>query len=417
MHNNENFKTFYEKAYLLFPIFNGRVSELDSRYAELCELVRTAGAEVVGYGFQVLREISPATIFGSGKLEEMREEIREKEVNVVIFDGDLSPSQAQNLCDFFDGIKFIDRTALILDIFALNAKTKEGKLQVELAQHEYILSRLKGQGAALSRLGGGIGTRGPGETKLETDRRYIRHRITSLKEQLDELSKKRKVMSSKRDRTNTLTVALAGYTNAGKSTLLNAMSGSDVLAEDKLFATLDPTARKVKIKGFNVVLIDTVGFIKDIPTKLINAFKSTLDSVTEADLILNVCDAKGDWERQNEVTESILRDLNANSPIIKVFNKCEDISDFTNYPANAVFISAKNKIGLEKLEDAICKVFEDHFINCTLNLDFSELNEFYKIKDFLESYDIIYEEDKVKIDLCIKKIYLSKISTLTKENN
>ena len=383
MEDIANFNTFYEKAYLLFPIFNGRVFELESRREELCELVKTAGAEVVGYGFQVLREISPATIFGAGKLEEMLEEIRKKEANVIIYDGDLSPSQAQNLSDFFDGIKFIDRTALILDIFALSAKTKEGKLQVELAQHEYILSRLKGQGKALSRLGGGIGTRGPGETKLETDRRYIRHRITNLKAQLEELTKKRKLISSRRDRTNTLTVALAGYTNAGKSTLLNALSGSDVLAEDKLFATLDPTARKIKVKNFNVILIDTVGFIKDIPTNLINAFKSTLESVSDADLILNVCDARGDWQKQNDVTESILRDLNANSPIIKVFNKCENIEDFTNYPSDAVFISAKYKKGLEKLEDAICKSFEDHFVNCTLSIDFSEINEFYKIKDYL----------------------------------
>ncbi|MBR2337550.1 MAG: GTPase HflX [Clostridia bacterium] len=414
MDNIENFNTFYEKAYLLFPIFNGKISELEGRYDEIAQLVKTAGAEVVGYGFQVLREISPATIFGSGKLEEMREEIRQKDVNVIIFDGDLSPSQAQNLSDFFDGIKFIDRTALILDIFALNAKTKEGKLQVELAQHEYILSRLKGQGKALSRLGGGIGTRGPGETKLETDRRYIRNRITNLKGQLEELAKKRKLISSRRDRTNTLTVALAGYTNAGKSTLLNALSGSDVLAEDKLFATLDPTARKIKVKNFNVILIDTVGFIKDIPTNLINAFKSTLESVSDADLILNVCDARGDWQKQNEVTEGILRELNANSPIIKVFNKCEDISDFTNYPADGVFISAKHKKGLDNLIEAICKSFEEHFVYCTLSLDFSEINEFYKIKNFLESYDVTYGDDKVTVNLCIKKIYLSKISKLVK---
>lgn len=332
---------------MLFPIFNGKIDELESRVLELKELIKTAGATVVGYSFQVLREISPATIFGSGKLEEMLAEIRANNVNVIVFDGDLSPSQAQNLSDYFDGIKFIDRTALILDIFAINAKTKEGKLQVELAQHEYVLSRLKGQGKALSRLGGGIGTRGPGETRLETDRRYIRHRIQTLKLQLQELEKKRKLITSRRERTNTIVVALAGYTNAGKSTLLNALSGSDVLAEDKLFATLDPTSRKIEVNGYSVLLVDTVGFIKDIPTNLVNAFKSTLESVSDADLILNVCDATGDWEKQNAVTEEILSELNADSPIIKVFNKCENISDFINYPSDGVFISAKYGKGLD----------------------------------------------------------------------
>ena len=198
MHITEDFTTFYEKAFLLFPIFKNGDEDIESRLLELTDLTKTAGAEVVGYDFQILREISPATIFGKGKLESMLEQIRDKGANIIIFDGDLSPSQAQNLSDYFDGIKFIDRTALILDIFALSAKTKEGKLQVELAQHEYILSRLKGQGKALSRLGGGIGTRGPGETRLETDRRYIRQRITNLKNQLEELTKKRNLFSSRR---------------------------------------------------------------------------------------------------------------------------------------------------------------------------------------------------------------------------
>ena len=415
MHNNKDFETNYERAYMLFPIFNGKVEELDSRIAELKELIKTAGATVVGYSFQVLREISPATIFGSGKLEEMLTEIRANDVNVIIFDGDLSPSQAQNLSDYFDGIKFIDRTALILDIFAINAKTKEGKLQVELAQHEYVLSRLKGQGKALSRLGGGIGTRGPGETRLETDRRYIRNRIQNLKIQLQELEKKRKLITSRRERTNTIVVALAGYTNAGKSTLLNALSGSDVLAEDKLFATLDPTSRKIEVNGYSVLLVDTVGFIKDIPTNLVNAFKSTLESVSDADLILNVCDATGDWEKQNAVTEEILTELNANSPIIKVFNKCENISDFTNYPTDGVFISAKYLQGLETLKEKISSVFDDRFISCTLKIEFAQLNEFYKLKDFFENYSIEYKDDYVEINLCIRKIYFSKLNKLISE--
>lgn len=415
MHNNKDFETNYERAYMLFPIFNGKVEELDSRIAELKELIRTAGATVVGYSFQVLREISPATIFGSGKLEEMLTEIRANDVNVIVFDGDLSPSQAQNLSDYFDGIKFIDRTALILDIFAINAKTKEGKLQVELAQHEYVLSRLKGQGKALSRLGGGIGTRGPGETRLETDRRYIRNRIQNLKIQLQELEKKRKLITSRRERTNTIVVALAGYTNAGKSTLLNALSGSDVLAEDKLFATLDPTSRKIDVNGYSVLLVDTVGFIKDIPTNLVNAFKSTLESVSDADLILNVCDATGDWEKQNAVTEEILTELNADSPIIKVFNKCENISDFTNYPKDGVFISAKYGQGLDALKEKIANAFNDRFINCTLKIEFSKLNEFYKVRDFLENYSIEYKDDYVEINLCIRKIYFSKLNKLISE--
>ncbi|MBE5742238.1 MAG: GTPase HflX [Clostridiales bacterium] len=411
----EDFESFYEKAYLLIPVFSSQDADVDERVKELKELVKTAGAKTVGYSYQFLREVSPATIFGSGKLLEMKNEMNSLGANLVIFDGKLSPSQAQNLSDFLE-IKFIDRTALILDIFALNAKTKEGKLQVELAQLEYVLSRLKGQGKALSRLGGGIGTRGPGETKLETDRRYIRQRIKNLKDQLEDLSRKRKLFTEKREKNNTLTVALAGYTNAGKSTLLNALSGSSVLAEDKLFATLDPTVRKIELDGFSVLLIDTVGFIKDIPTNLIKAFKSTLDSVKDADLILNVCDATGDWQKQNEVTESILRELNSSSPIIKVFNKCEDIGDFSFYPTDAVFISALFSKGLDQLKRRIAEVFNDKFLRCELKLNFDEISKFYKIKDCLESYEINYLDDYVKVNLCVKKIYYSKLTELIKKS-
>lgn len=410
----EDFTTFYEKAYLLIPVFSSSDNDVESRVQELTELVKTAGAEVVGYSFQILREISPATIFGSGKLQEMRSDINALGANLIIFDGNLSPSQAQNISDFFDGIKFLDRTALILDIFALNAKTKEGKLQVELAQYEYILSRLKGQGQALSRLGGGIGTRGPGETKLETDRRYIRQRIKNLKEQIEDLSRKRRLINDRRERTNVITVALAGYTNAGKSTLLNALSGSNVLAEDKLFATLDPTARKLDLDGYSVILIDTVGFIKDIPTNLIKAFKSTLDSVSDANLILNVCDATADWQKQNAVTEEILKDINSTAKIIKVFNKCENITDFSLFPKDGVFVSALYKKGLDILKEKISEVFDDRFLNCELTFEFDKLNKFFKIKDLLESYEMEYLDDGVKVSLRIKKIYFSKLSEFIK---
>jgi len=260
-----------EKVFLLFALYDK--TDISTRIEELSSLVKTAGAEVVGSEYQFIREVCPATIFGKGKLEQFKTEIREANVDTVIFDGTLSPSKTQNLSDILD-IKVIDRTTLILDIFAINATTAEGKLQVELAQLEYLLPRLKGQGKALSRLGGGIGTRGPGETRLETNKRYIRNRINSLKNSLKDLENRRNAVGERRKKNGAIVVALAGYTNAGKSTLLNLLSGSDVIAEDKLFATLDPTARKVKIGDFNVIFVDTVGFIRDIPTSLIEAFSS-----------------------------------------------------------------------------------------------------------------------------------------------
>ena len=225
-----------EKVFLLFALYDK--TDISTRIEELSSLVKTAGAEVVGSEYQFIREVCPATIFGKGKLEQFKTEIREANVDTVIFDGTLSPSKTQNLSDILD-IKVIDRTTLILDIFAINATTAEGKLQVELAQLEYLLPRLKGQGKALSRLGGGIGTRGPGETRLETNKRYIRNRINSLKNSLKDLENRRNAVGERRKKNGAIVVALAGYTNAGKSTLLNLLSGSDVIAEDKLFATLD----------------------------------------------------------------------------------------------------------------------------------------------------------------------------------
>lgn len=341
-------KTVTENAYLLFPVFDKR-DDFDLRLDELTRLCESAGVNVLGYDLQYVREINPATVFGSGKLEEIKDKISTLKVDVIVYDGTLNPSKTQNLSNFFDGLKFIDRTTLILDIFALRATTAEGKLQVELAQLEYLLPRLKGQGKALSRLGGGVGTRGPGETKLETDRRYIRGRINSLKKSLEELKSRRKLISERRKKNQTLTVALAGYTNAGKSTLLNKLSGSDVLSEDKLFATLDPTARKVKLNGFTIILIDTVGFIRDIPTNLIDAFKSTLSAVCDADLILNVCDASGDYANQLAVTDKLLEELHPTAQIIKVYNKADKINDFINIPSDGVIISAALGIGIDEL--------------------------------------------------------------------
>lgn len=348
-----------EKVFLLIPLFENKGYE--DKVEELSSLVSSSDAETVGYAVQYLRTINPATLFGKGKLDEIKEKAEEVGATTFVCDTELSPAQAKNLSDFFDK-KVIDKTALILDIFALNAKTNEGKLQVEVAQLEYLLPRLKGQGKSLSRLGGGIGTRGPGETKLETDRRYISQRIKKLKEKLAELDVRRDLQNQRRAKTNTITVALAGYTNSGKSTLLNALSGSNVLAENKLFATLDPTARKVNLGKYDALFIDTVGFIRDIPTSLIEAFKSTLSYIKSADLVLCVVDASGDYKSQIETTEEILKDIGVVTPIIKVYNKCDKITGISIFDNESVVVSAKMKIGLDDLKNKVAKLIEQSLI-------------------------------------------------------
>lgn len=344
-----------EKVFLLIPLFKN--TEYDDKVEELSSLVSSSGAETVGYSAQYLRTVNPATLFGKGKLDEIKKKAEEVGATTFVCDTDLSPAQAKNLSDFFDK-KVIDKTALILDIFALNARTNEGKLQVEVAQLEYLLPRLKGQGKSMSRLGGGIGTRGPGETKLETDRRYISQRIKKLKEKLAELDVRRDLQNQRRAKTNTITVALAGYTNSGKSTLLNALSRSNVLAENKLFATLDPTARKVNLGKYEVLFIDTVGFIRDIPTSLIEAFKSTLSYIKSADVVLCVVDVSGDYNSQIETTERILKDIGVVMPIIKVYNKCDKMSDISIFDKMSVVVSAKLKIGLDELKNKVIEVLE-----------------------------------------------------------
>lgn len=384
-----------EKVFLLFALYDK--TDISTRIEELSSLVKTAGAEVVGSEYQFIREVCPATIFGKGKLEQFKTEIREANVDTVIFDGTLSPSKTQNLSDILD-IKVIDRTTLILDIFAINATTAEGKLQVELAQLEYLLPRLKGQGKALSRLGGGIGTRGPGETRLETNKRYIRNRINSLKNSLKDLENRRNAVGERRKKNGAIVVALAGYTNAGKSTLLNLLSGSDVIAEDKLFATLDPTARKVKIGDFNVIFVDTVGFIRDIPTSLIEAFRSTLQSVENADVVLNVCDvSSSNLSEQAEVANNEIIRIKPTAKIIKVYNKADKISYFEFLPTDGIIISAKQNKGIDALVAAIKKEIESQFA------------DFYKLTQFLENYKIDYGDDGAEISFTIRKSVYPKI--------
>jgi len=325
----------------------------ESSLDELEELARTAGAQVVARMIQKRDKPDNATYIGSGKLEELKTFCEDNEVDLLIFDAELSPSQTRNIEDETN-VRVVDRTTLILDIFAGRAVSGEGKLQVELAQLKYSLPRLTGKGIQLSRLGGGIGTRGPGETKLESDRRHIRRRISALEEQLEGLEKRRGNLRSRRAKDGVQTVAIVGYTNAGKSTLMNTLTEAGVLAEDKLFATLDPTSRGLDLPdGRRVMLIDTVGLIRRLPHHLVEAFKSTLEEAASATVILNVCDASSDECAEHlRVTADLLTELGCmNKPIISVMNKCDLIESTGDLPTvgKSVMISAKDGTGLDKL--------------------------------------------------------------------
>lgn len=328
--------------------------------AELHELARTAGVEVLDTITQNRDRIDIAWYLGSGKIQEIAQRAADLDVDLIIFNDELSASQVRNLDTAF-ACKVIDRTQLILDIFAGRAQSREGKIQVELAQYNYLLPRLAGQGKQLSRLGGGIGTRGPGETKLESDRRHIRRRIGELKAQLQDIVRTRQLHRERRKKNNVYQVALVGYTNAGKSTLLNRLTKAETLQEDKLFATLDPTTRQLPLPGgMEVLLTDTVGFIQDLPTALVAAFRSTLEGVQEADLILHVVDAHHpDLEIHMEVVERELRNLQADTiPRMTVFNKADLIRPGTFLPKTeeSILISALQDEDLQLL----LKRIEEH---------------------------------------------------------
>ncbi len=333
--------------------------DIDANLDELEELIKTAGAVVVGRMIQKKESVDKATYIGSGKTQELKELVEELGATGVCSDDELSPMQIKNLEELTD-TKIIDRTTVILDIFASRASTKEGKIQIELAQLKYRSSRLIGMRSSLSRLGGGIGTRGPGEKKLEVDRRVIRERIAQLQRELEDVKQHREVMRKQRINGSLPVVAIVGYTNAGKSTLLNHLTLAGVLEEDKLFATLDPTSRSYTLdNGQEIIITDTVGFIKKLPHHLINAFRSTLEEAKYADIILHVVDISNPNadEQIATVYETLGRLGIQDKPVITAFNKTDKVDELPvikDFKADeTVYIAAKHETGLDKLSAAI----------------------------------------------------------------
>ncbi len=377
---------------------------------ELAELVKTAEGEVVGEIVQNIKTIDPSTFIGSGKVEEIREFIDANDITMAVFDTELSGSITRNLENAL-GVTVIDRSRLILDIFAMRAKSKEGKCQVELAQLKYLLPRLSGIGQSLSRLGGGIGTRGPGETKLESDRRHIQKKIEHLTDELSEIEKHRSNIRKKRTEDSIPVVALVGYTNVGKSSLLNLLSDSqDAYVENKLFATLDPLMRKITLADkTEFIICDTVGFIRKLPHHLVEAFKSTLEEIKYADLIIHLADASNDeLDKSLSVVNKIITDLNENNkPVLTVFNKC-DIKEPPLYyqNMNTVNISVKEKKNIDGLLDKIKEIIFSTKKRVKLIIPFSQgglLGLLYKTSTILSEES---KEDGFHMEIvCDEEIY------------
>ena len=363
----------------------------DESMRELAELVDTAGGEVVGEMVQNRPMPEGATYLGEGKLMELKLAIEDTDATLVVFDDELSPIQLRNISDIL-GVRVLDRSMLILDIFAMRARSGEGKLQGELAQLKYQLPRLRGMGLELSRTGGGIGTRGPGETKLESDRRHIRTRIAALEEQIREIKKHRDLLRKRRRKDGHIVCAIVGYTNAGKSTLLNRLTDAGVFAEDKLFATLDTTSRAITLEdNRQIIMIDTVGFIRKLPHYLIEAFKSTLEEAAEADFIIHVIDASSsEADNRIKVVCDVLDEIGAGGkPYINVYNKCDlqNCSIASDNGGKNVFISAKTGQGIADLMAAIADTAPGKKFERELLIPYSDggvLNELHKNEKVLD---------------------------------
>lgn len=396
---------------------------IKERLDELESLAKTAGADVIFKSVQERNSADPAYYIGRGKAEEIAALVETNNIDIVIFDDELSPVQARNLEKTMK-TKIVDRTALILDIFAFRAKTNEAKTQVELAQLEYLLPRLTRAWTHLSKQYGGIGTKGPGETQIETDRRIIRTRISKLKDKLEKIESRRKIKNSNRN--GYLRTSLVGYTNAGKSTLLNLLTNAGVLAEDKLFATLDPTARALVIdRTRKMLLSDTVGFIRKLPHRLVASFKSTLNEVKEADLILHIIDASHPfYEEHIEVVEQILKELGCDGKNeIKVFNKIDALNDFKIIReiklkhANSVFISAARGINIGEFRKKLEDVFNEIEKEETAVLKNSDSKTISLIHSFAKIISKTYKGDNVIIRYKADKVASNKIKKIIYENS
>lgn len=385
---------------------------------ELGELAKTAGAEVVGTLTQDRDRFEPGTYLGTGKLEELRELVLSVNADLVITDDELSPAQQKNLERALD-VRVLDRTAVILDIFADHARTSEGKLQVELAQLRYNLSRLTGQGTALSRLGGGIGTRGPGEKKLEQDRRAVRNRIGQLRRELEEVKAHRELTRKERTKKGVPVAAVVGYTNAGKSTLLNVLTDAGILAEDKLFATLDTTTRLLELPGKQQILLtDTVGFIRKLPTELIRAFRSTLEEASYADYLIHVVDASDpEWETYRKTVYETLDLLEIREkPVLTVFNKMDVVEGEIHLrderAEKTVRISAKTKEGLDQLTEALLEMIRGGKRRIEMVLSFDQMSILSEIRKKGELLAEEYLPEGVRIEAYVPSELAGKLDRL-----